>query len=58
MSVLIRLRRGTEYGWNSANIILASGEPGFELDTGRLKVGDGVTAWNSLSYIAVISCFD
>ena len=53
MSVQIRLRRGTEYGWNSANIILASGEPGFELDTGRLKVGDGVTAWNSLSYIAV-----
>ena len=28
------------------------GEPGYEKDTGKLKIGDGVTPWNSLDYIA------
>lgn len=51
MSVQILFRRGTAADWTSANPILGNGEPGFETDTGRLKIGDNVTAWNALSYI-------
>jgi hypothetical protein len=46
---LIILRKGTASQWNSANPVLASGEPGYDLTNLILKVGDGVTAWNSLS---------
>lgn len=46
----IRLRRGTSSQWSSLNPILALGEPGSETDTGRMKIGDGVTAWTSLPY--------
>ncbi|TXG82718.1 MAG: hypothetical protein E6R13_04610 [Spirochaetes bacterium] len=48
----IKFRRGTASAWTTANPTLAAGEPGFETDTGRLKIGDGTTAWNSLSYAA------
>ena len=47
----IKLRRDTAANWTSANPVLVSGEPGFETDTGRLKVGDGSTMWASLPYI-------
>lgn len=44
------MRRGVASLWTSANPILADGEEGFETDTGRMKLGNGVTAWNSLAY--------
>lgn len=46
----IQLRRGTAAEWFSANPVLASGEPGYETDTGAWKLGNGSTAWNSLAY--------
>ena len=46
----IKLRRGTASEWTASNPVLAEGEPGFEKDTGKYKLGDGVTAWNSLGY--------
>lgn len=46
----ITLRRGTAATAASSNPTLAEGEPGYEVDTGRLKIGDGSTAWNSLPY--------
>jgi hypothetical protein len=48
---LIQIRRGTAAQWTSADPTLASGEIGFETDTWKLKIGDGSTAWSSLSYI-------
>ena len=47
-----QFRRGLAATWTSKNPILAYGEPGFEKDTYRLKIGDGVTAWNDLAYFA------
>lgn len=44
-------KRGKATSWTAQNIILGPGEPGFELDTGKLKVGNGVTPWNELEYI-------
>lgn len=42
--------RGYAAGWTASNPVLKAGEFGIEQDTNQFKVGDGVTAWNSLSY--------
>ena len=54
ISTTFRLKRGTAERWQELNLVLDQGEPGFELDTYRLKVGDGQTAWNDLPYIGQI----
>jgi hypothetical protein len=46
----IQVRNGTAAQWTSANPMLLSGEIGFETDTGKQKIGDGVTAWTALAY--------
>lgn len=53
MASKIEFRRNTAAAWTSTNPILDAGEPGVELDTARLKVGDGVTPWNTLPYAAI-----
>ena len=50
MANRIQLRRGGAQEWQNSNPILAQGEFGVELDTGRIKIGDGVTSWNTLRY--------
>ncbi len=47
----IYLRRGTAAAWTAADNVLGQGEPGFETDTGKLKIGDGLTTWTSLAYL-------
>jgi hypothetical protein len=44
------IRRDTAANWTSSNPTLAAGELGGETDTGKLKLGNGSTAWNSLAY--------
>ena len=53
MAQQIQLRRDTSSNWSSVNPILAQGELGIEINTGKFKLGDGTTAWNSLSYFGV-----
>jgi hypothetical protein len=50
MAVQIQLRRGTASQWTSANPILAEGEMGVELDTGKWKFGNGTGTWSVLAY--------
>ena len=50
MANRIQLRRGGAQEWANANPTLAQGELGIELDTNRFKIGDGVSAWNTLGY--------
>lgn len=52
MADRIRLRRDTAANWMAANPVLLLAEAGWETDTGKLKIGDGSTAWNSLTYAA------
>jgi len=52
MSIRIQLRRDTASNWNTANTVLAAGEPGVNTDTGQIKIGDGTTAWSDLAYSA------
>lgn len=53
MAVKLQVRRGTAANWTSANPTLSAGEFGLESDTGKLKIGTGSTAWNSLAYIGL-----
>lgn len=48
---LVQVRRATAAEWTAANPVLASGELGFVTDTNALKIGDGSTAFDSLSAI-------
>jgi hypothetical protein len=48
--ITIKLRRGTQAQWAATNPVLAEGEFGAETDTRKFKIGNGVTAWNALSY--------
>ena len=51
MSYLIQFRSDTSANWTAKNPVLAEGEPGFESNTGRLKIGNGTSPWSSLPYI-------
>ena len=46
----IQLRRDIASDWQLNNPVLASGEAGYETNTGKLKIGNGTTAWNLLPY--------
>lgn len=48
--VTFLLRRGTFYDWATRNPRLMQGEMGYEIGTGRYKVGDGVRNWIDLPY--------
>lgn len=50
IKIQYQLRRGLAATWAKNNPVLAYGEPGFEKDTYRVKIGDGETAWNDLAY--------
>lgn len=53
-----QVKRGLAADWTSANPTLASGEWGYEEDTGNVKIGDGTTAWISLPYFTGVSAVD
>lgn len=49
----LQFRRNPAATWTTLNPILKSGEPGWETDTGKGKVGDGVTRWNAITTYAM-----
>jgi hypothetical protein len=56
MATRMQQRRGTAAQWISSNDgdgpTLNAGEIGFETDTNKFKIGDGVSAWVDLEYFA------
>jgi len=50
MGAIIQARRGTAAQWTATDPVLADGEFGYEKDTQKLKIGDGVTIWSLLPY--------
>ena len=52
MANKIQIRRDTAANWTSTNPTLSQGEQGYEIDTSKFKIGDGTTAWTSLSYFS------
>ena len=58
MPTKIQIRRGTATQWTSANPTLSAGEWGLETNTGKVKLGDGSTAWTSLAYFGNLEALD
>jgi hypothetical protein len=56
MAKRFKLRRGTAAAWAAANPVLLDQEPGREVDTRKIKYGDGVTPWNDLDYWGGAGC--
>ena len=54
MATRMQQRRGTASQWTSADPVLAAGEIGFETDTSKFKIGDGVNTWSDLTYFTTI----
>ncbi len=48
------LRNDAAATWVEKNTVLGKGEIGVEIDTGKFKVGDGVTSWVGLRYAGVL----
>lgn len=48
----IKLRRDTGANFSSKNPILGNGEPAYETDTKKLKIGDGTTPYTQLAYFS------
>lgn len=46
----IQLRNDTAAKWASVNPKLAKGEIGIEIDTNKIKIGNGTDLWNALPY--------
>ena len=59
MATRMQQRRGTAAQWISTNAgagpVLNAGEIGWESDTNKFKIGDGVNNWSSLDYFADIN---
>lgn len=50
MIVKHQWRRESSAYWAELNITPDDGEPIYETNTGRFKIGDGVTQWSELPY--------
>lgn len=49
---VIRFRRDTSANWTSVNPIPTQGEPCYETDTGKLKIGNGSDSYTALPYVS------
>ena len=47
----LQLKRGSAKAFKKVNPILLEGQPAFEIDTFRLKIGNGSARYNDLPYI-------
>lgn len=50
MSFKIQLRRDSKINWSTIDPILLESEFGYETDTKKAKIGDGINTWNDLPY--------
>lgn len=50
MPYRILLRRDNSLNWTYNDPVLMTGEPGYETDTNKFKIGDGQTPWSQLDY--------
>jgi len=55
MPYRILLRRDLSQNWNYNDPVLMSGEPGYEMDTRKFKMGDGQTPWSQLPYYSGVT---
>lgn len=49
----IQTRSDTATNWTTSNPVLLLNEHAVETDTGKVKVGDGASAWTDLDYYVI-----
>ena len=52
---MIQLRRGSTKSWRATKTKLADGQPGYDKNKHKIKVGDGKTLWEKLPYASGLS---
>lgn len=52
-NIRLQLYNGTRSEWEESDLILRAGEPAYESDTTKLKIGDGRSLYKDLPYISV-----
>ena len=50
---MIQIKRGSTKSWQKQS--LAAGQPGYDKDKKKLKIGDGKSSWNDLPYASGLS---
>ena len=53
LNIRIQLRNDTAENWTNANPVLRKGEMGVEIDTRKIKIGNGTDHWTTLKYSGV-----
>lgn len=53
LKVSLTLKQYNSDEWAAQNPILLRGEPGYELDTKKLKIGNGIDSWDQISYVSI-----
>ena len=51
MSNPLQMKRGTKLILEASDYVPAEGEPIVELDTGKLKIGNGTAKYSALPYV-------
>jgi hypothetical protein len=52
---MIQFKRGKTGNWRMARKPLAAGQPGYDKDKHKIKIGDGEALWNNLPYASGLS---
>ena len=53
LNIRIQLRNDTAENWTTKNPVLLQGEMGVEIDTKKIKIGNGTDHWTALKYSGV-----
>ena len=53
LNIRIQLRNDTAENWTTQNPVLRKGEMGVEIDTRKIKIGNGTDHWTTLEYSGV-----
>lgn len=52
---MIQFRRGSTKSWRNTKTKLAAGQPGYDKDKHKIKIGDGESLWSKLPYVGGLS---
>ena len=52
-NIRLQLYNGTSTEWEESDLILRAGEPAYESDTTKMKIGDGRSLYRDLPYISI-----
>lgn len=52
---MIKFRRGSTKSWRATKTVLEAGQPGFDKNKNKIKVGDGKSSWSELPYASGLS---